>query len=109
MKTTIYYFSATGNTLSVAKKLQGMMEDVELVSIADALANVKVIEAQKIGFLFPIYAWGMPRIVSEFIDQLRFGHIHYCFSISTGEFISAIVRGWQVRRGTTEPLIVRTA
>lgn len=79
MKTEIYYFSATGNSLSIAKKLAGRL-DAELISIPKAMG--KEIGAQKVGLVFPVYAWGLPRIVIDFLKQARFTNANYVFAVT---------------------------
>jgi len=81
MKTVVYYFSATGNSLSIAKKIGQMLPEAELVSIPKVFNTTKLINAKKVGFVFPIYAWGMPRMVKEFIEQAKFENVDYCFSV----------------------------
>jgi len=70
----IFYFSGTGNSLYVAKKLQES-EYGELINITDALSKnrfkYEVKKDEKIGFIFPVYFLGLPTIVSEFIDKLK--------------------------------------
>lgn len=89
MKNIIYYFSATGNSLSVAKKIQEGLEDTELRSISTAIqenAGKKTITVEtvdRIGFVFPVYAWGMPRIVEEFVENLEPINVNYAFAIAT--------------------------
>lgn len=82
MKTTIYYFSATGNNLSIAKKLASKLGEVELKSIPASFDKNITIEGSRVGFIFPIYAWGMPRMVREFLEKVRFGHVDYIFGIT---------------------------
>jgi len=64
MKTTIYYFTGTGNSLNIAKNLSEKLDKCELVPIAkvwedDHLAS----SAEKVGFIFPLYYAGLPKIV----------------------------------------------
>ncbi len=59
----IYYFSATGNSLSIAKKLASKINNSELVEIGKALKDNLIVKSEKIVFVFPVYAWGPPRIV----------------------------------------------
>lgn len=47
-----YCFSGTGNSQWVADKLQGLMND----------------EADVFGMVFPVYAWGIPKVVKEYIE-----------------------------------------
>ena len=69
----IFYFSGTGNSLYVAKKLYEN-NGSQLVDIAEAIHEkrfkYKVQKDEKIGFVFPVYFYGLPTVVSEFIDQL---------------------------------------
>lgn len=82
MKTTLYYFSATGNNLSIAKKLKEQLGTAEIQSIASFKRNSAVIDADVVGLIFPIYAWGIPRIVQEFINAAEFKRVGYLFLIS---------------------------
>ncbi len=82
MKTTIYYFSATGNGLSIGKKIKTALKDVDLVSIAKLQGKREIITSEKVGFIFPIYAWGVPTIVKEFIKSSEFKNVKYAFSIA---------------------------
>lgn len=70
----IFYFSGTGNSLYVARKLQEI-DGSELIDIADALNkkrfNYNVKENEKIGFIFPVYFYGLPNLVTEFVDKLK--------------------------------------
>ncbi len=63
----IYYFTGTGNSLSVAQQL-GEQTGSELMSIAEVLQGVVPKEDDEVvGIVFPIYAWSPPEIVLDFI------------------------------------------
>ncbi len=85
----IYYFSATGNSLVVARQVAEHLGDCELVHVADALAgNTPAIDAtsnrlSRVGFVFPVYGWGPPRIVHQFVDQVTIPDADYFFAIAT--------------------------
>jgi len=70
----IFYFSGTGNSLYVAKKIQEL-ESGELINITNALKeknfNYQIKKGEKIGIVFPVYYWGLPTVVSEFINKLK--------------------------------------
>jgi ferredoxin/flavodoxin len=88
MKNVIYYFSATGNSLNVAQSVQQSIKAFELKNIAKVLlnANDEKIELKKIerlGFVFPVYAWGIPRIVEDFLKKLKSIEAEYIFAIAT--------------------------
>jgi len=69
MKTKIYWFSGTGNSLAVAKMLAEKLPDIELIPIARAV-NQPPEAAERIGIICPVYAFGPPAIVERFIQQL---------------------------------------
>lgn len=69
----IFYFSGTGNSLYAAQKLHEA-DGGELIDMAGALNEkrfeYKVAEDEKIGIVFPVYFYGLPTIVDEFMDKL---------------------------------------
>lgn len=84
MKTTIFYFSATGNSLNLTRNLANELGNCEIVPIAKAVCNETIkIAAPRVGIIFPVFAWGMPRIVEEFVSKLSFVGKPYIFAIAT--------------------------
>lgn len=81
MKTTIYYFSATGNSLKLARDLAHGLGDCNLISMAKAGATA--CPSERIGFVFPVFAWGLPRIVRDFVERLDLGKAQYVFAAAT--------------------------
>ncbi|MDF2500108.1 MAG: 4Fe-4S ferredoxin, iron-sulpur binding protein [Anaerosporomusa subterranea] len=76
MKT--FYFTATGNSLYVAKRIGG-----ELHSIPQMLkAGKSEFEDEAIGFVFPCYGLGIPRMVIDFIQRSKF-KANYFFAVMT--------------------------
>ena len=63
----IYYFSGTGNSREVAKRLASSTKD-EAASITN-VKNIGGLNNEVVGFVFPIYAWGIPKVMKEFIQQ----------------------------------------
>jgi NAD-dependent dihydropyrimidine dehydrogenase PreA subunit len=74
----IFYFTATGNSLYVAKRIGG-----ELYSIPQMIKEGKFeFEDEAIGLVFPCYGFGVPRLVKEFIQKSRL-QASYFFAIMT--------------------------
>lgn len=69
----IFYFSGTGNSAYAAHELSKVMKE-EIVDLAEAMKNkrfeYKLSPGEKAGFVFPVYFYGIPTIVAEFIDEL---------------------------------------
>ncbi len=84
MTKTLFYFSATGNSLKVARDLAKELGDAEIKSIAKVI-NQNQIEVQTdiIGIIYPVYMFGMPLIVSDFIKKLKVTNDKYIFAIAT--------------------------
>jgi ferredoxin len=94
MKTIIYYFTGTGNSLAAAKKVATILGDCELLPIA-SLKNTNgeiVPQAERVGIVCPVYDAGLPRIVAEFAGQLDISHARHSFAIVTlgGTGVSAL-------------------
>ncbi len=83
MGTTIFYFTGTGNCLKVARDLAIELGDAEIVSIAKTMNKEIDSLAERIGIVYPVYMFGMPLIVKEFINKLRPGKERYIFAIAT--------------------------
>ena len=72
MKKSIYWFSATGNTLSLARGLADSLGGAELHAVKDLRDNASVEDGSDIVVLcFPVYSFGAPRIIEEFISKLK--------------------------------------
>lgn len=75
---TILYFTATGNSLYVAKSLGG-----EILSIPQMIKQGKYdFEDDKIGIVFPLYSWSVNSFVEKFIRKAKF-KTNYLFAITT--------------------------
>ena len=73
-----FYFTATGNSLAVAKSIGGDLISIPQVIDSDNLHY----EDDAIGIVFPIYSFREPKMVRQFMDKARF-EADYIFSIGT--------------------------
>ncbi|MDF2504110.1 EFR1 family ferrodoxin [Clostridium sp.] len=84
MKTQIFYFSGTGNSLYIAKELAKEISNTTLQPIISVLSMDKiVIEAEKIGFVFPIHAFSIPEPVKQFLKRVNIKTNSYIFAVAT--------------------------
>ncbi|MPN15797.1 hypothetical protein SDC9_163133 [bioreactor metagenome] len=73
----IFYFSGTGNSAYIAQSL-ARENSLSLISIAEEMKNkdngysYRLEEGEPAGFVFPVYAWGPPRIVTDFASKITF-------------------------------------
>ena len=77
-KRLVFYFTATGNSLFIAKSLAD-----NPISIPQALKKGELkYEADEIGIVFPDYAASAPMIVREFLEKAQL-KAQYMFSVIT--------------------------
>ena len=84
----VFYYSGTGNSRWVATQLSEHFSDT-LYSIGEyerkespLAPSFEVKPDEKIGFVFPVYSWGVPPVVTRFIADMQLeGYNHpsvYC-------------------------------
>lgn len=106
----IFYFSGCGNTRWAAQQMAYVQKE-RLIFIPKVIGGDCAFTLQneeKIGFLFPVYSWAPPKIITDFIHRLKLENYHgqYLFMVCTcGDdvgltrqvFTQAVTRrGWQV-------------
>ena len=85
MKTIIYYFTGTGNSLAAARKIAAVLGDCELVPVA-SLKETKdgiVPDAERVGIICPVYFSGLPLMVAGFAGRLDLSRSQYTFAVVT--------------------------
>jgi len=82
-KNLILYFSGTGNSLATAKRIAKIVGSTDIKAMA-SLAQPEG-EYERIGFVFPCYAMGLPRFVKNYIEQIDTKKLvsDYYFSVET--------------------------
>jgi len=83
MKTAIYYYTATGNSLVIARRIASELGEAAVLPIAHFRKEPFRPDAERIGIVFPIYAWGAPRTVKEFVSKLDPTKARYVFAIAS--------------------------
>lgn len=84
MGSTVYYFSATGNSLTIARQLARGLGDCAVRSMAAGLPDQPVGGPdESIGFVFPVFYVGLPRLVKRFAQELKILKGTYCFAFIT--------------------------
>lgn len=67
----IFYFSGTGNSRWIAKKLAASIQDKTMDILDVEIDNIMIDSSEDLGFVFPTYAWGVPKVMLEFITKLK--------------------------------------
>lgn len=73
----IFYFSGTGNSLQVAKKLSAGNEILNVASV-----RAGKFEDSEIGFIYPVHCGALPLLVEKFINESQFS-ADYIWAVAT--------------------------
>lgn len=85
MQNTIFYFTGTGNSLKVAKDIAEELKfnDCNVISIAKNISNVQSFNPNgNVGFVFPVYYCGIPKIVNDFMENIGLSNASYIYVIA---------------------------
>ena len=82
MSIKLYYFTGTGNSLCITKELGTYFQQSEIIPISkiwkqDNLENSSDI----VGLISPLYYWGLPLIMKEFVERMNFDKTSYIFAV----------------------------
>lgn len=80
-KNVIFCFSGTGNCLDIAKNIAKELGDTDIISMRSKPAVIDVRDAERVGFVFPCYAGGLPGHVEEFVKRITVGETAYKFGV----------------------------
>jgi ferredoxin len=85
MKNRIYFFSGTGNSLHLAKTIAVGLDDCEIIPICKGAGLTVPPRLDRIGFVFPVYYWGLPAMVANFLRDAIFPAQDntYVFAVAT--------------------------
>lgn len=81
MKTSLYYYSGTGNSLWSARFLAKNLGNANVYPMVrfDGKAGT---EADCIGMVFPVHVWGLPRRVIDFMNRVPADKSKYYFALA---------------------------
>ncbi len=88
---TIFYFTGTGNSLFAAKKL-AEQTGARLISIPQVIGDRREYSDDCIGFVYPQYAIGLPKMVRKFILGNTF-QAEYIFAVDLYAFFRLSAMG----------------
>lgn len=91
MNATIFCFSGTGNSLWVANCIAEQFTGANVVPMSERLDTIA--DADITGFVFPVYCWGVPSRVLNFIRNHTFRSSHF-FAVATngGQLANTLVQ-----------------
>ena len=89
MHSVIYYFSGTGNSYKIAKNISERLGDTKIIKISSESMHLALENNyKKVGIVFPVYFFSLPKMVREFVENLKIEPDSYIYAVGTcGGFI----------------------
>jgi len=83
MKSVIYYFTGSGNSLIIAKDLKKAIENTEVIRITKHNEDgLDASDFDRVGFVFPIYFSGIPIMLRKFVKNLKINPDSYVYGVA---------------------------
>lgn len=96
MRTIIYYFTGTGNSLWTARQLAAEIGDAELHPMVQLNneTNASAVVPDIVGIVFPVHMWGIPHLVLEFLKKMEKHPSCYYFAagVNAGQVSRTLVQ-----------------
>ena len=74
------YFTASGNSLYVARQIGGKLFSIPKLMRQESV----VIEDDAVGIVSPVYVGGMPLMVQEFLDRAKINTAYFFYVFTCG-------------------------
>lgn len=82
MKTDIFFFTGTGNSLWAARTLASELGNTEIIPMISLAGHPVKSRADAVGMIFPVHIWGLPQRVIHFINALAIEPSKYTFALA---------------------------
>jgi ferredoxin len=94
MKTHLFFYTGTGNSLWAARVMADELGNAEISPIPRDSGNPVRIEADAAGIVFPVHIWGLPQPVINFVKALATDASSYYFAlaVNAGQVAATLVQ-----------------
>jgi ferredoxin len=94
MKTTIYYYTGTGNSLWTARTIAAEIGNADLVPMHAVKEGAAGPDHDAIGLVFPVHMWGVPSLALEFLKKLEKdpSRYYFAFAVNAGQVSRTLVQ-----------------
>lgn len=82
MKTDLFYYTGTGNSLWTARMLAQKLGDADIIPISRIPQGTVERRADNVGIVFPVHIWGVPHRVIAFLNVLAKDPSRYYFAVA---------------------------
>jgi ferredoxin len=94
MKTDLFYYTGTGNSLWTARMVGKALGDAEVIPVARFRKEAVTSAADAVGIVFPVHIWGVPRRVLAFVDALKPepSRYHFAVALNAGQVAATLLQ-----------------
>ena len=94
MKTVIYYYTGTGNSLWTARAVAAGIGGAELLPMAGARNDKEAAGADAVGLVFPVHMWGVPSLALRFVESMSGDpkKYYFAFAVNAGQVSRTLVQ-----------------
>ncbi|MCL5808480.1 MAG: EFR1 family ferrodoxin, partial [Deltaproteobacteria bacterium] len=82
MKTDLFYYTGTGNSLWTARALAQELGDADVIPLSRIPEGTVERRADRVGIVFPVHIWGVPHRVIAFLNALAKDPSRYYFAVA---------------------------
>lgn len=83
MKTILFYYTGTGNSLWVCRQFGEIIHsDIAIRAMKNWQIKAVPQDVNALGFVFPVHIWGLPKPVIDFVSQLPIDTSTYNFALA---------------------------
>jgi len=82
MKAELFFYTGTGNSLWTARMLAEELGNTQIRPISRIPGDTIESGADRIGIIFPVHIWGLPRRIISFVNALNAPSSTYCFAVA---------------------------
>jgi len=82
MKTDLFFYTGTGNSLWTARKVANELGNADIIPIPWISSYPFRSRADAIGIIFPVHIWGLPQRVIAFVNSLAVDTSKYYFALA---------------------------
>jgi ferredoxin len=94
MKTVIYYYTGTGNSLWTARAVAAEMGNASLLPMTRAQNDTGSAGADAVGLVFPVHMWGVPALALRFIEKMTADpkKYYFAFAVNAGQVSRTLIQ-----------------
>ena len=94
MKTDLFYYTGTGNSLWIARELAKGLDDARTYPMSRIPPGGIETGADAIGIIFPVHIWGLPCPVIAFVDALAKdpSRYHFAVAVDAGQVAATLLQ-----------------